>query len=379
MQASCACTWTVNAAIALFPPIAARLRARLTWPLAGFRSVCQVGMHTNYVTLMGETMDTKRAAKAGNPGGRAGLKVAVVGAGAMGGYFAGLIAERGGAVVLVDVDAARLDAIAAQGLRIEDDKGDRTITMSIARAEELVDPVDLVIIFTKGMHTGPAADSVRHVVAADTWFLTLQNGLGNPEQIAALYPGNSIAVGVTDVPVDLAGPSHVRSHGAGSVRLWSLDGDPSDMLERIRSLLDAAGLSCTADPQIRIAVWEKASFNAALNALTALARAPVGGLDNADGRALIGTIVDEALAVATAAGIKLDRAQILGKIDNALVHHAGHEPSMLQDVRAGRSTEIETINGAIVRIGEAHGIPTPVNSTVTRLVRLAQSAGKPRP
>jgi 2-dehydropantoate 2-reductase len=306
------------------------------------------------------------------------LRVAVVGAGAMGGYFAGRIAERGGSVVLVDVDETRLAAISRDGLRIEDDEGDRRVPVAAAKASDLSDPVDLVIVFTKGMHTHAAAGSVRHIVTEQTWFLTLQNGLGNPELIAELFPSNPVALGVTDVPSDLAGPAHVRSHGTGSVRLWSADGEASAGLEQIRSLLDGAGIASTADPAIKTAVWEKASFNAALNPLTALTRLPVGGLDNEDGRAVIREIVAEAVAVAEASGVEVDQARILSKIDYALANHRSHEPSMLQDLRAGRQTEIETINGAIVRTAEAHGVAAPVNRAIARLIRLAQDAARQR-
>ena len=182
--------------------------------------------------------------------------------------------------------------------------------------------------------------------------------------------------GVTDVPSDLAGPAHVRSHGTGSVRLWSGDGEPSARLEQIRSLLEGAGIACTADPAIKTAVWEKASFNAALNPLTALTRLPVGDLDNEDGRALIGEIVAEAVAAAEASGVAVDQARILSKIDHALANHRTHEPSMLQDLHAGRQTEIETINGAIVRTAEAHGVAVPVNRAIARLIRLAQDAAR---
>jgi 2-dehydropantoate 2-reductase len=303
------------------------------------------------------------------------LRIAVLGAGAMGGYFAGRIAESGGSVVLVDVDQDRLDAIARDALRIEDDTGDRRVTVATSQAAALSEPVDLVIVFTKGMHTQAAVESVRRIVAAHTWFLTLQNGLGNPEQIAALFPRNPIALGVTDVPADVAGPAHVRSHGAGSVHLWSLSGENSQPLQQIRSLLDTAGIACTADPDIRTAIWEKASFNGAMNALCALCRVPVGGLDNPDGRALIEAIVAEAVATAMASGVPVDPARIRSRIDFALAHHRTHEPSMLQDMRAGRETEIETINGAIARAAEAHDIPAPMNAMLTRLVRLAQSRG----
>ena len=311
---------------------------------------------------------------AGGDGTGSGPALAVVGAGAMGGYFAGRIAENGGAVVLVDVDGDRLAAIARDGLRVEDDAGDRRVPVAVARAADLAEPVDLVVVFTKGMHTRAAVESVRHIVADHTWFLTLQNGLGKPELIASLFPRNPVALGVTDVPSDLAGPAHVRSHGTGSVRLWSADGAPSAGLEQIRSLLDGAGIACVADPEIRTAVWEKASFNAALNPLAALTRLPVGGLDNDDGRALIGEVVAEAVAAAAASGVAVDQARILSKIDHALAHHRTHEPSMLQDLRAGRQTEIETINGAVVRTAEAHGTPAPVNRAIARLIRLAQDA-----
>jgi 2-dehydropantoate 2-reductase len=302
----------------------------------------------------------------------AGFSIAVVGAGAMGGYFAGRIAEHGGSVVLVDVDQARLDAIAHHGLRLEDDSGNRVVAVPTARAAQLSRPVDLVIVFTKGMHTSAAVESVRHIVADHTWFLTLQNGLGNPEQIAALFPGHPVAMGATDIPADLAGQAHVRSHGAGSVWLWSLGGVRPEPLEPIRSLLAGAGIDCTIEPHIWTAVWEKASFNAAMNAVSALTRVPVGGLDTPDGRALIQQVVAEAVATATALGINVDKARILAKIDFALAHHRTHEPSMLQDLRAGRETEIETINGAIARAAEQHGVAAPLNLTLTRLVRLAQ-------
>lgn len=170
-------------------------------------------------------MGATRQASLREPGEAEGaLRVAVLGAGAMGGYFAGRIAERGGTVVLIDIDGARLSALTREGLRIEDDAGDRRIPIAAAKAADLTREVDLILVFTKGMHTRAAVESVRHLAGCHTWFLTLQNGLGNPELIASLFPDNPVALGVTDVPSDLVGPTHVRSHGTGSVRLFSADG-----------------------------------------------------------------------------------------------------------------------------------------------------------
>jgi 2-dehydropantoate 2-reductase len=304
------------------------------------------------------------------------VTIAVLGAGAMGSYFGGKLALHGAPVVLIDIDAARLYEIARDGLRIEDDHGDRRIALRTSRAADCREPVELVIIFTKGMHTAAAIDSVRHLIGPETWALTLQNGLGNPETIAAAVPPARIAIGVTDLPADLAGPTHVRSHGSGTIRLWSMDGKPSARLGAIAARLDAAGLRCTASPGIATDIWEKAAFNAALNGLAALVRRPVGGLDNAQGRGIATAVVDEAVAAAAASGVAVERARILAKLDFALAHHRDHQPSMLQDVLAGRPTEIEFINGAIARAAERAGLAAPVNQTLRRLVRLLEDGKK---
>jgi 2-dehydropantoate 2-reductase len=302
------------------------------------------------------------------------VTIVVLGAGAMGSYFGGKLGLAGAPVVLVDVDAARLAAIARDGLRVEDDAGDRRVALRTARADGLAEPAALVIVFTKGMHTRAAIGSVRHLIGPETWALTLQNGLGNPEIIAEVVAPARIAMGVTDLPADLAGPAHVRSHGAGTVRLWSMDGADSAALRALAAQLDEAGLACRASPGIATDIWEKAAFNAALNATAALTRHPVGGLDNPHGRAIATSVVDEAVAAAAASGVTVERARILEKIDFALAHHRGHQPSMLQDVLAGRPTEIATINGAIMDAAEAAGLAAPVNRTLLALVRLIEQS-----
>jgi 2-dehydropantoate 2-reductase len=301
------------------------------------------------------------------------VTIAVLGAGAMGSFFGGRLALHGAQVVLIDIDEARLAVIARDGLRIEDDHGDRRVALRTSRPADFREPVELMIVFTKGMHTAAAIESVRHLIGSETWALTLQNGLGNPERIAAVVPQSRIAIGVTDLPADLAGPAHVRSHGSGTIRLWSMDNRPSERLGAIAALLDAAGLRCTAGPGIATDIWEKAAFNAALNALAALVRRPGGGLDNAHGRGVATAVVDEAVAAAAVTGVAVERARILAKIEFALAHHRDHQPSMLQDVLGGRPTEIEFINGAIARAAERAGLAAPVNQTLLRLVHLIEA------
>jgi 2-dehydropantoate 2-reductase len=127
-----------------------------------------------------------------------------------------------------------------------------------------------------------------------------------------------------------------------------------------------------------IAIWEKVTFNAAMNAVAAITRLPVGGLaDNADARHLVGRIVEEASAVARAAGHAIDPAHVWTMIEAAFAAHREHKPSMLQDILAGRLTEIDAINGAIVRQGGARGIPAPYNDALASLVRVIERSAPP--
>ncbi|WP_240202856.1 ketopantoate reductase family protein, partial [Burkholderia sp. LMG 13014] len=145
------------------------------------------------------------------------MRIAILGAGAMGSLFGGLLAESGEDVTLIDVNDAHLDAIRRDGLRIDDDRGERTIrTLHVLRPEAANaqpspdTPFDLLIVFTKSLHTRHALDGVRALLSPYTYVLTLQNGLGNVETLNAFVPIERILVGVTTWPADLAGPGHVH-------------------------------------------------------------------------------------------------------------------------------------------------------------------------
>ncbi|WP_343660926.1 2-dehydropantoate 2-reductase [Ralstonia sp.] len=308
------------------------------------------------------------------------MKIAILGAGAMGSLFGGLLAEAGQHVTLLDINDAHLHAIAAHGLRLETDTGDRHVrNLQALRPGDATDVPDLVIVFTKSMHTRAALASVRHLMGESTHVLTLQNGLGNVEALASLVPRARIFVGVTTWPADLAGPGHVCSHGAGVIRLMSADGERPPILARVVDTLSAAGLNCQADDNVWGAVWEKVAFNAALNPLCTVLNQPVDALSAVeDGPALALTIVDEVLAVARASGINVDVTKVSDNVRHAIVAHRGHKPSMLQDVLAGRPTEIEFINGAVVATARRHGVPVPHTETLMQLVRLVQARSVPQ-
>lgn len=303
------------------------------------------------------------------------MKIAILGAGAMGSLFGGLLAETGEQVTLLDINDAHLAAIAAHGLRLETDTGDRRVrSLQALRPSQATQVPDLLIVFTKAMHTRAALASVRQLIGPSTYVLTLQNGLGNVEALGSVVPQERILVGVTTWPADLAGPGHVRSHGAGVIRMMTADGADRPMLERVVHALSDAGLQCRVDANVWGAVWEKVAFNAALNPLCTVLNRPVDALGAVeDGPALALTIVEEVLAVARASGVSVDAVKVSDNVRHAIVAHRGHKPSMLQDVLAGRPTEIESINGAVVVAARRHGVRVPHTETLMQLVRLVQA------
>ena len=299
------------------------------------------------------------------------LDIVIIGAGAMGGLFGGLLAESGQPVRFIDVPGEHLKALIQNGLRLRTDSGDRTIGVRAGSADNFTGACELAIVFTKGHQTEAAVRGAAHLIGPESWVLTVQNGLGNEAAIRAAVPHARVATGMTSWPADLAGSGQVASHGHGSVRIWSADADPDAAMQRIAAALSAAGLDCVADPQVQVAIWEKVAFNAAMNSVAAVTRLPVGPIaDHPAGRALVFAIVAEALAVARALGLAVDSDRVRRTLDMAFADHRGHQPSMLQDVLAGRPTEIETINGAIVAHATELGLDTPVTRTLRDLVRL---------
>jgi 2-dehydropantoate 2-reductase len=304
------------------------------------------------------------------------MKIAVIGAGAMGCLFAGRLAQAGHDVVLVDIFQPQIDALNEHGLLLTDDIGSFWINSQAARAAELSGARELLIFFTKAIHTAAAARDAKHLFGPDSWALTVQNGIGNDEAIAAHIGRERLIVGMTNYSADLVSMGQVATQGFGEIRIWAAE-QASPRVSEIANCLDEAGLVCRTDPNVQNAIWEKVTFNAAMNAVAAITRLPVGGLaEDPDARDLLRRIVEEGSAVARAAGHVIDPAHIWTVIEAAFAAHRDHKPSMLQDILAGRLTEIDAINGAIVVHGRKRGVSTPYNDALTALVRVIQRSAQ---
>ncbi|WP_175700026.1 ketopantoate reductase family protein [Burkholderia ambifaria] len=308
------------------------------------------------------------------------MRIAILGAGAMGSLFGARLAEHGEAVTLIDVNDEHLDAIRRDGLRIDDDRGERRIrTLQAVRPEAANAaagaapdaPFDLLIVFTKSLHTCAALEGVHALLTPRTSVLTLQNGLGNVEALNTYVPLERILVGVTTWPADFAGAGHVRSHGAGTIRMMTADGAPRSFAAAVADALSRAGLACSLDADVWAAIWEKVAFNAALNTLCAATGCTVDQLGrDPEGPRLALAIAAETAAVARAKGVAVDGERIARNVEHAIREHRGHRPSMLQDVLAGRRTEIGAINGQVVAAARETGVAVPHVETLLALIRL---------
>src|SRR5687768_6712903 len=292
----------------------------------------------------------------------------------MGCLYGAAFHRAGCEVVLVDVNRANIDAINAHGLELETRAGTEHLPIPARLPEEVLEPVDLVVVFTKTFHTDAALAGVKAAIGPETWLLSLQNGLGNDRRLAAHAAEERILVGASALPSDLVGPGKVRSHGEGGTKLYpAFGGDPA-FAQEVCELLTAGGLPAALEPDIHGAIWSKAIFNATMNPLCALTRRTPGFLGaHEESRALIRALVEEGVAVASASGIAIPAQPIHDLTHVSVTDHANHEASMLQDVKAGRRTEVDAINGAIVEAARAAGVAAPLTETLWRLVKLEEA------
>lgn len=291
------------------------------------------------------------------------------------GLFGARLALNGQKVSFIEVAPATIAAISDNGLAFSDDNGTHTVRVPIGRADSFAEPFDLIVFFTKSLHTQSAVRSISHLVGQDTWALSVQNGLGNAEIISEVIPSDRIIVGMTNLPADLKSAGVVHSHGDGHVRIWTMSGKDRPEVSRTAAIFSAAGLNCSADPQVRAAIWEKVAFNAALNSVCAVIGCTVGTAGSTEqGRALAMRIAAETVSVAQALQIPASVKKVEDAILDAFRMHVNHKPSMLQDIEAGRQTEIDFINGAVADQARGCGVSVPTVTALYELVKIKQDA-----
>ncbi len=304
------------------------------------------------------------------------MKIAVMGVGAMGSVYAGLLGDAGNEVWAVDRWADHIEAIRENGLRVAGASGDRTVRMSATTEAGEVGVCDLLIIATKAMHVEDAARAVRPMIGNDTTVLTIQNGLGSPQKVAAILGNEVVAVGVVGgFGASIVAPGHAHHNGWQLVRLGEMRGPVTPRLERIEKVWRDAGFTVRSFDDIHQMIWEKLICNVTFSATCTLTGLTVGQVRaDASAWAVASACAVEAYTVARATGIALDIDEPVAYVADFAAKIPNARPSMLLDHIAGRRSEIDVINGAIPREGARVAVPTPVNDIVCALIRARETA-----
>ena len=299
------------------------------------------------------------------------MNVAIVGGGAMGGVWAARLAQAGHAVSVLDVSEEIVSSINANGLIVENRDGavDTVRLRATSRPEE-IGPSDAVFFFVKAQHTPSAAELAKPLVDDGTTLVSLQNGWGNSDVLAGVYPPGQIAMGVTYHSATVRGPGRVAHTNVSNTFVGPYaDGAPLDRAQAVGDAMTAAGIETTVTDRIKTEVWKKLILNCATLPTSGLTRLRAGELgEPGPVLDLLDAITAEAVRVANALGYEIEVDERIETIHSLLARGGAGKASMLQDVEAQRKTEIEVINGAVVREAEKLGIDVPIHRAMVALI-----------
>lgn len=294
------------------------------------------------------------------------MKIAVMGAGAIGCYYGGLLARSGLPVTLIG-RPQHVDAVAGQGLILEIGEARHVVPMAATTEVSGVAGADVVLFCVKSGDTEAVGRAMAPHLRPDATILCLQNGVDNPERLRAVVGCEVVPVAVY-VATAMAGPGHVRHFGRGDLLMG-----PSARDAEIVARFAAAGIPTTVSPNAIDALWGKLIVNCAYNALSALTQRPYGQLLAMDGMSAVMTdVVAECVAVAQAAGVSV-APDILASVLGLAATMPGQRSSTAQDLAMGKPTEIDHLNGFVMRRGAALGVPTPANRVLHTLVKAAEA------
>ena len=303
------------------------------------------------------------------------MKIVIVGPGAMGCLFAAFLSKSKEEIWLLDKNKERAKKINQGGISIEGISGNwQAQAKATAEAGE-IGSADLIIISVKSYDTKEAIVSARALINGNTKILTLQNGIGNIEIIAEVAGSERVIGGATNLGATLLDAGKVRHAGRGETVIGRIDGKIPVEMRSIREIFNKAGMETRISRDIKGLLWSKLIINVGINALTAITRLNNGRLVEFEGtRKILREAVTEATKIAKRKRIKLIYDDPLAKVEAVCEATSANVSSMLQDALRKKRTEIDFINGVIVRLGQESGIPTPVNSTLVDLVKTIEAS-----
>ncbi len=303
------------------------------------------------------------------------MKIAIVGPGAVGSLLAALLTKSKQEVHLIDRNLERARKINQEGIKVEGISGEFTARVNVTVEPKELGTCGLVIICVKSYHTEEAIKGVKDLIGEETQVLTLQNGVGNIQILNDVVGEDKVIGGATSLGVTVLGPGHIKYAGKGETIIGKSSGKVLGPLREIATILNKAGLETKVSRDINGVVWSKLIINVGINAIAVVTRLHNGRLLEYDGtKDIMRAAVQEAVKVAKRKRIKLVYDDPIQKVESVAKATAANVCSMLQDILKKRRTEIDFINGAIVRQAKSLNIPTPVNEVLTNLVKTIEAS-----
>ena len=300
------------------------------------------------------------------------MRIAIFGTGGVGGYFGARLAAAGNDVVFI-ARGAHLKAMQADGLKVESPLGNATVKPTKASDDPAAfGPVDVVLFAVKLYDTDSAAAKLKPLLGPDTAVISLQNGVDSEDRIAAAIGAKHVVGGVAYISATIGAPGLIKHlNRQAKLAFGELDGRKSLRLERFLAACQAAGFDVELAADINSAIWDKFVFLASLAALTAMTRKPLGPiLADADTKAMLADAMQEVVAVAAARGVKTTPDVVPKTLKFAGTLPAELKASMAHDLDRGNRIEIEGLSGAVMRLGQAAGVPTPVHRAAYAALKL---------
>ncbi|MCU0665910.1 MAG: 2-dehydropantoate 2-reductase [Candidatus Omnitrophica bacterium] len=303
------------------------------------------------------------------------MKITIVGAGAIGCLLGGLLAKSKQEVFFLDKNSSRAAALNKEGINVEGISGKWQVKAQVNESAKEIGASDLVIICVKSYDTKSAIEKIAPLVGERTKILTLQNGLGNVEIISEAFGEEKVIAGSTSLGATWLKPGYIRHAGLGETTIGLMDGSMPVEMRHIREAFNKAGIETKLCRDIKGLLWSKLIINVGINPLAAITRLPNGKLVQLENtKRIMRAAVIEAVKVAKRKRIKLIYDDPLAKVEAVCETTACNICSMLQDILRHKKTEIDFINGTIVRLGQELGIPVPVNSLLVDLVKAIEAS-----
>ena len=304
------------------------------------------------------------------------MKIAIIGTGAMGSIYASFLAQNNNEVIAIDLWEEHVNAINNNGLRVSGFSGDKTVK-NVKASKDINDAkgCDLFVIATKAAGVGPAASKLSSIVSKDSIILTIQNGLGAGERIAAFMPSENILLGVAQgFGASMIGPGHAHHNNMSMIRVGEMNGGVTERLENLVHIWCNAGFNAKSFGDIEQLIWEKFICNVAWSGSCSIFKKTLGQvMENEDMYSIAKGCALEARRMGDLKKVNFtfdDTVDYITEFGKKLLNS---KPSMLQDVEARRFSEIDAINGMVVTLGKENNIETPYNTAVSSIIK-AQEA-----